>query len=105
MVDPMKIDSRELAAALGMGPDSGNTLEAGHHLRDMIPQYVRVQVPLDSVVKLRIYADLLRGLAMQLDFVSRRGDLSDTQALFLAKGEVRSTNYKMLHLSKSSKAE
>lgn len=103
MVDPMRIDHRELAAKMGYGPDHGQAND--YHLRDLIKQYARVQVPLDDVYRLRLYADFLRGLAQQLDFISRRQDLSDTQALFLAQGEVRSTGAKILNIAKSSKAE
>lgn len=101
-MNPAKIDPKELASALGFKTDGPET---GHHLRDLIPQYSRIQIPLDNVVCLRHYADLLRGLAAALDHASRLPGLSDTQILFIAKGEVKSTQSKILHMYKRSVVE
>lgn len=46
---------------------------------------LRVDIPLDNSRNLRRYAEKIRGLAEQLDFISRRTDLSEYQLLLEAK--------------------
>lgn len=71
------------------------------HIADLIPDYARVQVPLKSRKALANCSDLLRGLATSLDLLSRRTDLSEVQALFLAHAEIKAANSKMQGFSRT----
>ena len=55
----------------------------------------RLEIPLTSVYNLRRVAALLRGLAEQLDFLSRRDDIPPRSITFQARESARATNYKL----------
>jgi hypothetical protein len=55
----------------------------------------RLELPLTSVVAQRRVAELLRGLAEQLDFLSRRTDIPPHSILFQVMQSVRVTNRKL----------
>lgn len=100
MVDPRQLPAEALAIAMGMKPEIEEDA-----LTSIIPQYARVQIPLNSKWKLRVAADLLRGLALSLDLLSRRVDVKDSSALFEAWADIQSTNRKISQATKSGKPD
>jgi hypothetical protein len=63
--------------------------------RMMVGQWARLEVPLSSVYNLRRVAVLLRDLAEQLDFLSRRDDIPNRMILFQARESAREVNAKL----------
>jgi CelD/BcsL family acetyltransferase involved in cellulose biosynthesis len=59
--------------------------------QDYVGRVVRIEIPLRSVVTLRRIAEELRGLATNLDYLSRRHD-KPTVVLLEAYGEARRFN-------------
>jgi hypothetical protein len=63
-------------------------IDAGGLTRDQrvhLGFVLRLDIPLDNSRNLRRYAEKIRGLADQLDFISRRTDLTEYQLLFEAR--------------------
>jgi hypothetical protein len=67
--------------------------------RMLIGNSVRINVPLDHSRNLRRYAEFLRGFAMQIDFLSRRTDLSERQILDTVRTHATMTNEKMREIN------
>jgi hypothetical protein len=53
--------------------------------REVLGFVLRLDIPLDNSRNLRRYAEKIRGLADQLDFISRRTDLTEHQLLWEAR--------------------
>lgn len=63
--------------------------------RMIVGKAVRITLPLSSRLLLGDAADILRGLANQLDHLSRRHDISERTALTSAKGEAQLAQQKI----------
>jgi len=60
----------------------------------------RLSIPLGEPLLMRQVADLLRGLAMQLDHNSRRPDMPERSRRFMDKADIDSTNRKIKEAAK-----
>lgn len=60
----------------------------------------RLSIPLGEPLLMRQVADLLRGLAMQLDHNSRRPDMPERSRRFMDKHDIDSTNRKIKEAAK-----
>lgn len=60
----------------------------------------RLSIPLGEPLLMRQVADLLRGLAMQLDHNSRRSDMPERSRRFMDKADIDSTNRKIKEAAK-----
>lgn len=102
----------ELRAALwGAAPTSGDntprspTEDALDGFdRKFMRKSVRFDVPLLNRFALRETAALLAGLARDLDFVSRRNDLTERQVLFDAKRLTWMTQQRILEIKRGTKS-
>ena len=68
-------------------------------------RHKRLTIPLENKLLLRQVADILRGLANQIDFDSRRPDTTERTALLDAKHSIDCTNRKIRALAEQHGVE
>jgi hypothetical protein len=76
-------------------PDWENMDEISAQSPDFIGRSSRLDIPLNSQYNLRRVADLGKGLMEQLDFISRRDDISKKEAMRQAQSCVRAVNQQL----------
>src|SRR3546814_648812 len=72
-----------------------NPYELSDFDRSLLPSSKRISIPLGEPLLMRQVADLLRGLAMQLDHNSRRSDMPERSRRFMAAADIDSTARKI----------
>ncbi len=90
MVDIAAIDPERAAQIMGRKPEPEVDPWA-----DLIPQYARVQIPLESKGCLDEAADILIALGHSLRLLARNASEKQTRTLYLAHGEIKAANQKM----------
>ena len=79
-----------------------STRDKLHRTENWVRPVARLDIPLESVVNLRRIAGLLRGLAVQLDHMSReQGEVPEI--LFAAGEQVRHTNRELAKVRRSGR--
>lgn len=77
-----------------------NPYELNDFDRSLLPACKRISIPLGEPLLMRQVADLLRGLAMQLDHNSRRCDMPERSRRFMDASDVDSTSRKIKDAAK-----
>lgn len=72
-----------------------NPYELSEFDQKMLPKTKRLSIPLGEPLLMRQVADLLRGLAMQLDHNSRRTDMTERSRRFMDLSDINSTSWKI----------
>lgn len=72
-----------------------NPYELNDFDRQLLPKTKRLSIPLGEPLLMRQVADLLRGLAMQLDHNSRRTDMTERSRRFMDMADINSTIWKI----------
>lgn len=86
-------------------PQKPKTDTVSDYEREVLGEHARLQIPLTHSRELRIFADILRGVANELDLLSRETVLSEYKILFRVKHEiVGQANLKMKPYTKSRSA-
>lgn len=83
----------------GKGQD-GNPYELSDYDMSLLPRSKRISIPLGEPLLMRQVADLLRGLAMQLDHNSRRQDMPERSRRFMDMSDIDSTSRKIKEAAK-----
>ena len=73
--------------------------------RSLLPACKRISIPLGEPLLMRQVADLLRGLAMQLDHNSRRCDMPERSRRFMDAADIDSTSRKIKDAAKQFGSE
>src|SRR3546814_14109896 len=77
-----------------------NPYELSDFDRSLLPSSKRISLPLGEPLLMRQVADLLRGLAMQLDHNSRRPDMPERSRRFMDMADIDSTSSKIKEAAK-----
>src|SRR3546814_5173768 len=77
-----------------------NPYELSDFDRSLLPSSKRISLPLGEPLLMRQVADLLRGLAMQLDHNSRRSDMPECSRRFMDMADIDSTSRKIKDAAK-----
>lgn len=83
----------------GKSPE-GNPYELSEFDQSLLPRSKRLNIPIGEPLLMRQVADLLRGLAMQLDHNSRLHDLPERSRRFADLHDITSTNNKIKEAAK-----
>lgn len=82
-----------------------NPYELSDFDKSLLPKTKRLSLPLGEPLLMRQVADLLRGLAMQLDHNSRRTDMTERARRFMDLADINSTCWKIKDAAKQFGSE
>lgn len=78
----------------------GNPYDLNDFDLSLLPRSKRLSIPIGEPLLMRQVADLLRGLAMQLDHNSRRQDMPERSRRFMDLSDIENTNRKIKDAAK-----
>jgi len=84
---------------------TGDNLAMTPYERERVGSMMRIQLPIFDRAALRTYADLLRGLATQMDLAGTSYDRRDFDLYNIIKGRVAAVNHSARHAKYSLSEE